>query len=105
MDFNTFILIAGTLGVIWLFLFGLKKILDAETYKTLTNRIVAYIVKAEVDIQGLKKGTERLYDVMDNINLTASPKEKKLLKRVDLPNLITNLLTGIVTPILFKKVK
>ena len=105
MDFNTFILIAGTLGVIWLFLFGLKKILDASDYKTLTNRIVAYIVKAEVDIQGLKKGTERLYDVMDNINLTASPKEKKLLKRVDLPNLITNLLTGIVTPILFKKVK
>ena len=103
MDFNTLILIIVTLGVIWLFLYGLKRILDAETYKTLTNRIVAYIVKAEADIQGVKKGTERLYDVMDNVILTANKREKKLLKTLNLPTLVTSIFTGIVTPILFKK--
>jgi len=103
MDFHNIMLIATVLGTIWLFLYGLKWILDAETYKTITNKIVAYIIKAEQDIQGYKQGAERLNEVVKCITTTATPVEKKFLKRINLPSLVTSIFTGIVTPILFKR--
>ena len=105
MEMNTIILLAIFLGIVWLFFYGMKKLLDAETYKTLTNKIVAYIIKAEADISGFNKGKERLNDVVCNITKTATRTEQKLLKKIDTPSLVTSIFTGIVAPILFKKMK
>jgi len=104
MDLSTILLIALLLGTIWLFLFGLKKVLDAETYKTLTNKIVAYIVKAENDIYGYKKGNERLNEVVENITKSATKSERKLLQKTNVQALVSNVFSSVVMPIVFKKV-
>ena len=104
MDLSTILLIALLLGTIWLFLFGLKKVLDAETYKTLTNKIVAYIVKAENDIYGYKKGNERLNEVVENITKSANKAERKLLQKTNIQALVSNVFSSVVMPIVFKKV-
>jgi hypothetical protein len=103
MSFYTILLLAVLLGVIMLFLFGLKRILDAETYKSITNRIVAFIVKAEIDIQGISKGKERLDEVVQNITETATEKERKLLQKIDAKKLVSNVFSSVVVPILFKR--
>ena len=104
MDLTTILLIALLFGTIWLFLFGLKKVLDAETYKTLTNKIVAYIVKAENDIYGYKKGNERLNEVVENITKSANKAERKLLQKTNIQALVSNVFSSVVMPIVFKKV-
>jgi hypothetical protein len=103
MEFNTILLLTALLGVIWLFLFGLKRILDAETYKSITNKIVAYIVKAEIDIQGISKGNERLNEVVHNLIATSDERERKLLRRINVQKLVTNVFNGVVVPILFRR--
>jgi len=103
MEIGTVFIIALFFGTIILFLFGLKKVLDAEAYQSLTNKIVAYIVKAEIDIQGEKRGIERLHEVVHNVVTTASKSEKKLLKKLHLHHVVITIFDNIVVPILFRK--
>jgi hypothetical protein len=103
MDFNTIIFTALFLGILLAFLYGLKRILDAETFKTLTNKIVAYIIKAEQEIQGYKKGTERLNEVVENVIANATTRERKLLNKINVKGLVTNIFTYVVSPIFFKR--
>ena len=103
MEFTTIILITILFGITLLFLYILKSVLDAETFRLLTSKIVAHIVKAENDIQGDKRGIERMYYVMDNITNTATKKERKILNKLNVPELVTGIFTTVVSPILFKK--
>ena len=103
MELSTILLIALLLGTVWLFLYGLKRLLDAETFYTLTNKMVAYIVKAEKDIIGYKKGNERLNEVVDNITKSANKAERKLLSKLNVQSVINTLFTTIVAPIILKK--
>jgi len=105
MEIGTVFIIALLFGTIWLFLFGLKKVLDADAYQSLTNKIVAYIVKAEIDIQGEKRGNERLNEVVYNITSTATKTEKKLLKKLHIYDVVINTFDKVVVPILFRKGK
>ena len=105
MNFTTILLVAVSLGVAWLFLYGLKRILDAEVYNTLTARIVALICKAEIEITGFQKGEKRLKEVVANVEAFATEKEKKLLKKLRLPSLVTTIFKSVVLPIFAHKVR
>ena len=81
MSFTVILLVAALLGTIWLFLYGLKKVLDAEAYQALTNKIVALICKAEIDITGFKKGEKRLEKVCELASQILSASEQQLVNK------------------------
>jgi hypothetical protein len=104
MEINTIVAIALLTSIAVAFLYCLKRILDAETFQRLTGKIVAYIIKAEQDILGHKMGAERLDEVIKNVNETADKTEQRLLRKTNAKALVSNIFTGVVAPILFKRI-
>ena len=104
MEFNTILILALLAGITIAFLYGLKRLLDAEAYNNLTNKIVMYIAKAETDIKGEKRGNERLNEVVKNITNTATERERKLLKKINTKALVNTIFTKVVAPAIIGKV-
>ena len=102
METSLIITITAIIAISILALYFLKKLLDEETYRALTQKIVAQIIKAEFDFKGTKKGDQKLESVIQNITQNATTKEKKILKKINLKSLIKSILSTIVAPILLK---
>jgi len=103
MEISSLVIIGLVLGLIWLFLYGCKQILDAEAYRILTNKIVACIAKAEVEITGFKQGENRLEAVSQQISNLATPRERAILQKINLRSLIQGLFTSVFIPLFWRK--
>ena len=104
MEYNGLMMMGILFIMICLFLYVLKRLLDAEAYRELTNKIVAYICKAEQEIVGVKKGEERLEAVVRSIGATASGREKRILQKLNAVSLVRGLFRGVVFPAILKRI-